>query len=1769
MSEDYKSIVPSTGDLGIHWPDYFNLPQGRRGKISSAGWTDTNEGFIQQTFLGASIRNFNITAGFGDTSSTLSISLVEDELNNSDFTGIGSGNDVYHSGVGDNFAPPPVGSPVFFKFGKNWASVEQAWLNTLDQLYPGITDEDYKRSKYPEFEEVEQSGAFTEIPQGDEDSLPEGKDYFVLTENDEKNLNTEDDDQRVWEDRSKLYQFDELKNGETRGYDHLVFGGILQSYTENKSQNGNPLFDAQVVDPREILSNVQLILGNYADTTYNNQNMVNVYGFLEHDPSDQLKEKLELECSDKWVFAKRVIASGLEVGKVKYIGESQFTFQETEARTNPRSSESLLDVYEFKDFLPGIKLGDPIAQVLEGDILPDPMPQYFPITGEGFSRRSDLGIPWYRVSQALGALWELNGQLPKEYKEAGFGGEIDFRGFNYIVDFRGFPLEKIPDVYFLDFEQIDLLSLCQELCDIISHDLFVSLQPVVNHPAYKFLYSRNKYFIENDEPDRIVHGVIKIDAIDRSKQPEYGKIQEYLDELDEQGIYVENQDVGFELSNVVTDKLVAGAQEVNMYLFSSQFDRDTLEYRKKIHNVPNFHDEVFKEQWSLETSLKQQVLPFYGFLGKNAVTIPRGFGSYQQIMLDASDLDAIGVGDYYVATEMELRHALISYERWREFLVEYNDIYIEELTENKAFFEELSTTDEYIEGFTDVPDSFGLGDLANREFGVSVPRCVFNSEKGFEFSIDSQNYWTDAQEHYFYNPKDIRFLGATPSISHALDSYGLPASPCSPPYGYPLYYQRAAKIGIPQVGIIRIGNAINNIRNIADDIRDILAKDPQAIVDPDKKEPEVNQTQNAPLSPEGPMLTKDPSESFNRSSQQPASNQPDMAEVREANTCAQETMKQIKADWDGLDKTVIGEKLAYLENVLERSAPIQKSVNKLARNGEKNARKVYNFIKSVAEENLGKKFLVKIPKYCNNNYSIQGQFEKLYERREEEQGVVETVDKTEDVLQFQDAPFGFPARPVSSEGQNVFGLSSWATDSATRSSLEFQSTSRLPAPYQRFLYIEPFEKTQWPKLAPIDLEDEEIINQYPENLYVTVVNDDYKYSNGALKNHWNPVSDKWEFNYKPDSQGGFFDFGLFPRNLSAGNIFNIINNQEFSFLNPNKNAIPPVVLQQFAPRDLTNFINENGRVSSYVRFDNSQFLDFTQVGAGNVYQEIITPEGRIPDIMDDLENVNPNQPDSFEQSRGRELLTGEYKRPNAVAFVRCQVDENFYMAPKILMGQDSLLLPSQTGCQAPETFVFGRNVVWQPSYSKPEVLQFVNDEGENEVVCGKSVTTPLFRVAASGGVDGTRVNNQDFFRRYNQEKDSWEIVVEKEELDPEHVWALITLPGRIKPTEAKRYVDAYYNQINPKTIKSIMTQDVVRGWSESEKALRSLYFDKPAAVQNESIPIDCEKFTFTELNNAQTAQRDSKSAFNLSNPEIQIKTVAPSPVYPDIVALPLMSNERCYGPWYSSFYFKDDADNKKPRYIDVGGKSEFIKNENLAPWNYAGYQLMNDAGKLEAEFSNSLLLFTERGGFVFPDLPSGILISKELKEKGPIVTSVSVDIGDSVKTTVKLDLYTSRFGKLQKQKEIAIAQMARERQRIIDDRNRAIRQGVRNAAGNVDAFPAQGNQIFDFYTSLERGQTVYDGIYASVEKQTSLYSYEDQNISIDKYYLTSSTQAKGYLEEAVGIDDDKAQKRKRWLSHAGGKYNSLFQGADNSAFSEYFPHKGFIDADSIIRRTSS
>lgn len=65
-------------------------------------------------------------------------------------------------------------------------------------------------------------------------------------------------------------------------YQDWVFGGILQNYSKKYGQDGNPLYEVQLQDPREVLAGVQLILQDYSGVTYGVPNLYNIYGYLEN-----------------------------------------------------------------------------------------------------------------------------------------------------------------------------------------------------------------------------------------------------------------------------------------------------------------------------------------------------------------------------------------------------------------------------------------------------------------------------------------------------------------------------------------------------------------------------------------------------------------------------------------------------------------------------------------------------------------------------------------------------------------------------------------------------------------------------------------------------------------------------------------------------------------------------------------------------------------------------------------------------------------------------------------------------------------------------------------------------------------------------------------------------------------------------------------------------------------------------------------------------------------------------------------------------------------------------------------------------------------------------------------------------------------------------------------------------------------------------------------------------------------------------------------------
>ena len=1169
-----------------------------------------------------------------------------------------------------------------------------------------------------------------------------------------------------------------------------------------------------------------------------------------------------------------------------------------------------------------------------------------------------------------------------------------------------------------------------EICDITSRDMFVSLLPIINHPACDFLFKYNtdikKKASAEQNPEKkkeirskLIAGIIRIDTVNRSIQPQYGAIKSYIDNLASQGIYVENQDVGYELSNVTTDKFIVGAQEVDMYYFSSNADRDLLELRKAQNGISNKLKTLLGDQWKLETSLNQQILPYYGTLGsKNAISIPKGFGAYQQILLDAATVNANGLGAYYVATEIELRCALISFERWKNFLLSYNNLYMESVEVNDA--EEmgaLQSTPNVNFGGGNIPHGNGIN--ISNNYVVSVPRSVFPS---YSYGDQAPNY--NHLEQY--------------------GSDGLPKSSCNPPYGYPLYFKRATKIGIPEAGLTEISSRLTSLITGLAKIKSSDKENYKVLLNS-----EWQRLQDLANSPMG---------------------------LSQAEKDYADYIKTQLARDDGNIANGIG----LVENSINSMSKSFQILPKLAKQGTENAMRIYNFVKGVAEECLGKKFLVKIPKEVNVFYN-SGLALKNYND--------ETTSTT--INEFASGMFAFRPRPVNSGvgyqfsqefntslGQNrdLFLNSSYANSNHAFDT--FLSSSVPPNP-----------------------------TQYA----------------GALSVNYNPLADIHEFNYSPSKDGGYFDFDLYDNTMTFNQVSGII-----SYTNK-----PIGVQTLFIPQDLTNFINERNRVSAYVRFDHSQHLAFDGLNSDSYSQQAIVGNGMIPDLSESLHNTKETTfnsfPSPYNRSNSNQPLT------ESVAFVRCDIDDKFYMPPKMSLRR---------------THVHGVKVKDIGRLSKP--AKIYKPCPVNDYVDSVSFYVAHY-VPESGVLEAEDYFHEivDFNFRFDPIMNSNIIKTDLEDLDTNYVYALITLPGRIIPTKDARFRDGLMQVDSAEKFKHFLTMDTV-------KELRG--FDKPSKSKNTPTRILDEFNGIIPNDGADQAFLAATAALsNLSFAEpYQINASMPSPVYPDLVALPLMSRERCYGPWISS-----QLDAQANVYQSIGGRVEFIKDENLAPWNFNGYQLLDYAGRTQAEFSNSMLLFSERGGFVVPDAPQGVSLCKELSDRGPLITNITVDISSNgIKTTYKLDLYTASFGKLQKQKQDAISKISRERQKLKDEKNSLIRRGLGKSQKNQNYKLTQESMFNSMGSPGNGGPLDASRLYSNL-----LVASNRKNINGVYSPLTSNdvVQVTGYSTSVSMQNTDTlsqvAQNFPDQLSFAREYYNSAAQSLDEqhvpASYDPYHPNMAY------------
>lgn len=123
--------------------------------------------------------------------------------------------------------------------------------------------------------------------------------------------------------------------------------------------------------------------------------------------------------------------------------------------------------------------------------------------------------------------------------------------------------------------------------------------------------------------------------------------------------------------------------------------------------------------------------------------------------------------------------------------------------------------------------------------------------------------------------------------------------------------------------------------------------------------------------------------------------------------------------------------------------------------------------------------------------------------------------------------------------------------------------------------------------------------------------------------------------------------------------------------------------------------------------------------------------------------------------------------------------------------------------------------------------------------------------------------------------------------------------------------------------------------------------------------------------------------------------IQPPAFYPEAVAVAIKNNQFLYGPWGQ---------------FQKHGKLEFEQDEGLVPWEYGGYDLMNQAAiaKLNTIAKGNQTL--ERGDINEAGLPTQSL-GDVLIDGGPIINNITCSIStNEVTTTYTMETFVNRIG---------------------------------------------------------------------------------------------------------------------------------------------------------------
>ena len=500
---------------------------------------------FQQTFLGASIVDFNINLGLGSNSSSLSVNLVPDDVN---FRGVQnnvSGQDLTHNmyvnGAKEGYSYDSIDSFKLFPVSL-WDELNEKYGGGISS-YAKLKANLYKNGDY-----------FWAPPQGSAVffSYFDNKRYY-----DFQDPKTGDWIDHIQTDNSVARDY--LR--ERWDYSVVNFGGILKSVNKKFDQSSGVTYSVNIEDPRCVLEGTQVILSDHIGLTAPPDNDMFILDSVGTDAGGAgVKRKLDRGYSGSYnvlnVFgyyelrhdtSQSISPTYFPYGynKLGYSGSNASGLpwmMDLEPSRNPGWQSEVVGMYNYIH-MPGIhwalesmtggwnasyqQTGEPFGGSLfygamdslqynnntiaarnvgANSRLPWPHAEHTIKTGQPTTNKK--AIHAYRYFLDLTELRKLHSVQNPSYLKS--NGEMHWGG-------------TIPNDYYINGQSMSLLSLIQQVCDTAGADFFISLLPgcFASASPSNTVYSGSRF---SDVNFPQYSGVIKVNVIQRNRPVKVGII---------------------------------------------------------------------------------------------------------------------------------------------------------------------------------------------------------------------------------------------------------------------------------------------------------------------------------------------------------------------------------------------------------------------------------------------------------------------------------------------------------------------------------------------------------------------------------------------------------------------------------------------------------------------------------------------------------------------------------------------------------------------------------------------------------------------------------------------------------------------------------------------------------------------------------------------------------------------------------------------------------------------------------------------------------------------------------------------------------------------------------------------------------------------------------------------------------------------------------------------------------------------------------------------